>query len=266
MRLVFPEVRKRCSPEEWNARCELAAVFRLAEKFKWTDIIYNHFSVRLPGSKEYFVHALGLSFREVRASNLIKIDCDGNILDNPLGANALLPHTPKGYEIIQGASVVHGGVHLVRPEITCVLHTHNRAGIAVSAMKCGLLPISQHAMVIQKQVTYHDYEGMIVQKGERERVAEKLGTKSKAMILKNHGLLTLGETVAEAFHMMYYLNAACEAQIDAMSGGMDNLDYLQEPLATKTSHDFEYTRSAMIQMEWSALLRQLEHEKIDFAV
>src|SRR5438552_2134031 len=199
-------LRERVSKEEWDVRVDLAAAYQLAAIFKWTDLIYTHFSARVPGAEDFLVNPYGLMFDEITASNLVKVDPHGMVLDDPTG----LGYNEAGF-------VIHGCMHEARPEINCVLHTHTRAGVAVSAHKCGLLPISQHAMMVQQQVAYHDYEGIALEMDERSRMARDLGKTAKAMILRNHGLLTLGETVREAFELMYYLDCACQIQIDAMA-------------------------------------------------
>ena len=181
-----PKLRDRVSREEWQVRVDLAAAYQLAHRFRWTDLIYTHFSARVPGTEHFLINPYGLMFDEITASTLVKIDHHGNVLEDATG----LGFNEAGF-------VIHGCVHQARPEISCVLHTHTRAGVAVSAMKCGLLPISQHAMRMQAQVTYHDYEGIALEFDERARLARDLGPSSKAMILRNHGLLALGETVRE---------------------------------------------------------------------
>ncbi|MBV8030933.1 MAG: class II aldolase/adducin family protein, partial [Betaproteobacteria bacterium] len=180
-------VRDRVSREEWQTRVDLAAAYQLAHLFKWTDLIYTHFSARVPGSPDFLINPYGLMFDEISASNLVKIDHHGKVIDDPLD----LGYNEAGF-------VIHGCMHEARPEINCVIHTHTRAGVAVSAMKCGLLPISQHAQYVEPMVTYHDYEGIALEMDERTRMAKDLGKTSKAMILRNHGLLTLGHTVHEA--------------------------------------------------------------------
>ena len=149
-------VRERVGEEEWQLRVDLAAAYHLAAYYKWTDLIYTHFSARLPGHDEFLINPYGLMFEEITASNLIRIDHDGKVLDDPLG---------MGYN--EAGFVIHGCIHEARPEAQCVIHTHTRAGVAVSAMKCGLLPISQHAMRVQPEVTYHDYEGVALYKEEQ---------------------------------------------------------------------------------------------------
>jgi ribulose-5-phosphate 4-epimerase/fuculose-1-phosphate aldolase len=246
-------VRERVSREEWQARVDLAAAYQLASIFKWTDLIYTHFSARVPGGEDFLINPYGLMFDEITASNLVRIDEHGKVIDDPL---------ELGYN--EAGFVIHGCVHEARPEINCVLHTHTRAGVAVSAMKCGLLPISQHAMRVQQQVTYHDYEGIALDMDERARMAKDLGKKSKAMILRNHGLLALGETVREAFEVMYFLDCACQIQIDAMSGGEDNVLLMAQSAADTASEQFNRTDRPSNHKDWPALLRLLERRGINY--
>ena len=246
-------VRERVSREEWQMRVDLAAAYQLAAIFKWTDLIYTHFSARLPGSEDFLINPYGLMFDEITASNLVKIDAQGKVLDDPLD----LGYNEAGF-------VIHGCVHAARPEIGCVIHTHTRAGVAVSAMKCGLLPISQHAMRVQQQVAYHDYEGIALDMDERTRMAKDLGKKSKAMILRNHGLLSLGETVREAFEMMYYLDCACQIQIDAMAGGLENVLQMSKSAAATATEQFERSDRPSTHKDWPALLRLLERRGVDY--
>lgn len=205
---IQPPVRERVSKEEWQMRVDLAAAYQLAHLYRWTDMIYTHFSARVPGTEDFLINPYGLLFDEINASNLVKIDWEGQVLDDPLGMG-----------VNQAGFVIHSCVHKARPEVSCVIHTHTRAGVAVSAMKCGLLPISQHAMRVQAEVTYHDYEGIALYMEEQERLARDLGKASKAMILRNHGLLTWGPSVSEAFMMMWTLQRACDVQIAASRAG-----------------------------------------------
>ena len=162
--------------------------------------------------------------------------------------------------------VIHSCMHAARHEINCVIHTHTRAGVAVSAMKCGLLPISQHAMRVQPEVTYHDYEGVALYKEEQARMARDLGKTSKAMVLRNHGLLSLGTTVREAFEIMYYLDAACQIQIDACAGGLHNVQLMSDSAATQSYERLSMTDHPREQRDWPALLRMLERKGIKYAV
>ena len=249
-----PKLRDRVTSEEWQVRVDLAAAYQLAHRFRWTDLIYTHFSARVPGTEHFLINAYGLMFDEITASTLVKIDHQGNVLEDATG----LGYNEAGF-------VIHGCVHQARPEINCVLHTHTRAGVAVSAMKCGLLPISQHAMRMQAQVTYHDYEGIALDFDERARLARDLGPDSKAMILRNHGLLALGETVREAFDLMYYLDCACQIQIDAMAGGMDNVLQMSESAARTAAEQFERPDRSSVHKDWPALLRLLDRNGVRYA-
>jgi ribulose-5-phosphate 4-epimerase/fuculose-1-phosphate aldolase len=192
-------------------------------------------------------------FDEITASNLVRIDHQGKVIDDPL---------ELGYN--EAGFVIHGCMHEARPEVNCVIHTHTRAGVAVSAMKCGLLPISQHAMRVQQQCTYHDYEGIALDMSERERMAANLGKKSKVMILRNHGLLTMGSTVREAFELMYYLDCACQIQIDALSGGLENVQIMAQDAADTAAEQFDRPDRPSTHKDWPALLRLLERRGINY--
>jgi ribulose-5-phosphate 4-epimerase/fuculose-1-phosphate aldolase len=247
-------VRSRVSQEEWQMRVDLAAAYQLAHLYKWTDMIYTHFSARVPGTEDFLINPYGLLFDEIAASNLVKIDWDGNVLDDPLGMG-----------VNQAGFVIHSCVHKARPEVSCVIHTHTRAGVAVSAMKCGLLPISQHAMRVQADVTYHDYEGIALYMEEQERLACDLGQTAKAMILRNHGLLALGKTVREAFEIMYYLDCACQIQVDACAGGMHNVQLMSEAAAHSAAEQFARPNRPSEHKDWPALLRMLDRRGIKYA-
>jgi len=246
-------VRERVGREEWQTRVDLAAAYQLAALYKWTDLIYTHFSARVPGSEDFLINAYGLMFDEITASNLVRIDAKGQVIDDPL---------ELGYN--EAGFVIHGCVHAARPEVNCVIHTHTRAGVAVSAMKCGLLPISQHAMRVQAEITYHDYEGIALYKEEQARMARDLGKSAKAMILRNHGLLALGETVREAFEIMYYLDCACQIQIDACAGGMHNVQLMSEQAARTSDEQFHRVNRPGGYKDWPALLRMLDRKGIDY--
>jgi len=247
-------IRERVSKEEWQMRVDLAAAYQLASIYKWSDLIYTHFSARLPGTEEFLINPYGMMFDEITASNLVKIDWEGKIIDDPLGMG-----------VNQAGFVIHSCVHAARPEINCVIHTHTRAGVAVSAMKCGLLPISQHAMLVQADITYHDYEGVALYKEEQARMGADLGKTSKAMILRNHGLLALGETVRGAFEVMYYLDAACQIQVDACAGGMHNVQLMSEQAAKAAAATLNREDRPANYKDWPALLRMLERRGIRYA-
>jgi ribulose-5-phosphate 4-epimerase/fuculose-1-phosphate aldolase len=248
-------VRDRVSREEWQMRVDLAAAYQLAAIYKWTDLIYTHFSARVPGSEDFLINPYGLMFDEITASNLVRIDAHGKVVDDPL---------ELGYN--EAGFVIHGCMHEARPEVNCVIHTHTRAGVAVSAMKCGLLPISQHAMMIQQQITYHDYEGVALYEEEKERMAANLGKTSKAMILRNHGVLALGETVREAFEIMYYLDCACQIQVDAVAGGLHNVQVMSQQAADSATQSLQRVGRPAQHKDWPALLRMLERRGIKYAV
>jgi ribulose-5-phosphate 4-epimerase/fuculose-1-phosphate aldolase len=251
---IQSSVRDRVTKEEWQTRADLAAAYQLAHIYKWTDLIYTHFSARVPGTEDFLINPYGLMFDEITASNLVKIDWDGKILDDPLGMG-----------VNEAGFVIHSCVHKARPEISCVIHTHTRAGVAVSAMKCGLLPISQHAMRIQADLTYHDYEGVALYLEEQERMARDLGKSSKAMLLRNHGVLALGETVREAFEIMYYLDCACQIQVDALAGGLHNVQLMSEAAAKTASQQLVRPNRPAAYKDWPALLRMLERRGIRYA-
>jgi ribulose-5-phosphate 4-epimerase/fuculose-1-phosphate aldolase len=252
--LKSKSVKERVSREEWDLRVDLAAAYQLAAHFKWTDLIFTQFSARLLGHEEFLINPYGLMFEEITASNLIKIDHDGKVLDDPLG----LGYNEAGF-------VIHGCIHEARPEAQAVIHTHTRTGVAVSAMKCGLLPISQHAMRVQRTITYHDYEGIALDMDERTRMAKDLGKTSKAMILRNHGLLTLGVSVREAFELMYYLDCACQIQVDACAGGMANVLEMSRSAGDSAAKTFERPNRPSTHKDWPALLRLLERKNSNYA-
>ncbi|HEY9447122.1 MAG TPA: class II aldolase/adducin family protein, partial [Burkholderiales bacterium] len=203
----FESLRGKVSPEEWETRLNLAACYRLVDKFGMTDLIYNHITARIPGTDDHLlINLYGLLYKEITASSLVKIDVEGNILSKP----------DTDYGINKSGYVIHGAIHKARPGVKCIIHTHTRAGIAVSAMKCGLLPMSQTSMRFVGHIGYHDYEGPAVDLDERERLVRDLGAHD-AMIMRNHGLLTCGDTIQQAFNTMYQLELSCRAQVDAMA-------------------------------------------------
>ncbi len=246
-------VRERVSKEEWLVRVDLAAAYQLAAIFKWTDLIFTHFSARVPGTEDFLINPYGMMFDEITASNLVKIDLHGKVLDDPLDMG-----------VNQAGFVIHSCMHAARPEINCVIHTHTRAAVAVSAMKCGLLPISQHAMRVHAEITYHDYEGVALYEDEKERMARDLGSKSKAMMLRNHGVLALGESVREAFEIMYYLDCACQIQVDACAGGMHNVQLMSEQAAKQSTASLQRPNRPAQHKDWPALLRLLDRKGIRY--
>lgn len=200
-------LRARVSAEEWELRVNLAACYRLVARYAMTDLIYNHITARLPGPGHHIlINAYGMLYEEVTASSLIKVDLAGNIIDkddHPYSVNA------AGY-------IIHSAVHEARDDAQCVIHTHTAAGIAVSAMEEGLLPLSQTAMRFHGHVAYHDYEGPAFNRGEKGRLVAHLGDKS-AMILRNHGLLVCAPSIPQAFNLIYWLEQACRIQVQLLS-------------------------------------------------
>ena len=195
------------SDEEWAVRVQLAAAYRLAAKFQLTDLIYTHISVRVPGRHDQFlINPHGWFFDEITASSLVKIDVDGR----PVG--------DERFEVNAAGFTIHSALHQSRQDVECVVHLHTDAGMAVAAMKKGLLPLNQISMQFYNRVNYHDYEGISLDLDERERIVHSMGD-ANYLILRNHGLLTTGRSVAEAFTRMFYLNRACEIQVKTLSMG-----------------------------------------------
>jgi ribulose-5-phosphate 4-epimerase/fuculose-1-phosphate aldolase len=206
-----PSLEGKVSEEEWAIRVDLACAYRMVAHYGWDDLIFTHLSARIPGPEHHFLlNPYNLMFEEVTASSLVKVDVQGNPVEpTPFITN------PAGFTI-------HSAIHMAREDAHAVMHLHTPAGQAVSAHSEGLLPLTQTAMLIRGQVAFHEYEGVAVDLGERERLVADLGTKS-AMILRNHGTLAVGKNVGECFIRLYYLERACQAQIMALSAG-DNLN------------------------------------------
>ena len=244
--LAEAPLRKRVSNEEWETRVNLAACYHLAAHFRMTDMIYTHISARVPGPEHHFlINAFGQLWDEISASTLVKVTLEGEIVDDP-----------AGYGINRAGYVIHSAVHRARSDVECVMHTHTAAGIAVSAQEQGLLPISQHAMRFHDNIAYHDYEGLALELDEQKRLVADLGT-HKAMILRNHGLLTCGASIPETFDYMYYLERACQTQINALAGGA-KLRIPAAAVAAKTAAQFKALPYKPKRPEWRALLRMLD--------
>ena len=236
----------RISAAERAVRVDLAACYRLAAYFRLTDLIYTHISARVPGPEAHFlINAYGLLFDEIKAGNLVKVTLDGDIVDDPSG----LGINPAGY-------LIHSAVHCARHEVGCVIHTHTTAGLAVAAQKRGLLPLTQHAMRFTGCLAYHDYEGIALDVDEQQRLVRDLGT-NNAMILRNHGLLTCGPTVHDAFDLMIHLERACQAQVAALAGGQD-LVIPPPTVAEKVARQFVRPGRTAPANAWAALLRMLD--------
>ncbi len=200
-------VRDQVGEAEWALRCDLAAAYRLVAHFGWDELIFTHLTVRVPGSGHHFlINPLGLLFEEITASSLVKIDLEGNkVLPSPYPVN------PAGF-------VIHSALHDAREDAQCVLHVHTIAGSAVASQRDGLLPLTQDALTQWGDIAYHAYEGLALEAGEKERLVADMGDKH-CMILRNHGLLTVGDTIGGAFLRLFFLQRACEMQIAAQAGG-----------------------------------------------
>jgi ribulose-5-phosphate 4-epimerase/fuculose-1-phosphate aldolase len=233
---------------EWQARVDLAACYRLLAHYKMTDLIYTHSTVRVPGEPGHFlINPYGYRWEEITASSLVKIDIEGN----KVGSS---PHrvNPAGFTI-------HSAVHMSRHDAACVIHTHTRAGMAVSVLKEGLLPLTQIALSYYGRVGVHDYEGIALDLGERERIIADLGETNCALILRNHGLLAVGRSVAEAFQTMFYIERACEVQVAALSMGRELVMPPPEVCEkTRRQSTQMIIDDGDLQLEWDAHLRMLD--------
>ncbi|WP_428483374.1 class II aldolase/adducin family protein [Rhodopila sp.] len=243
------------SDAEWQIRCDLAALYRLIAHHRWTDFIYTHISARVPGPQHHFlINKYGVHFQHMRASDLVKIDLDGNVVE---------AGDVSSRQVNAAGFTIHSAIHMAREDLICVAHTHTPAGIAVSAQKDGLLPLSQHAMKFYGRIAYHGYEGIALDLDERERLVADLG-QHKAMILRNHGLLVGGTSIAEAFLNIYMLERACAAQVDALSGGRE-LILPPEAVRVHTAEQFaKHENDTHYSMVWDAALRLIEDGKPDY--
>lgn len=240
-------------PAEWELRCDLAAAYRLVARFGMDDLIFTHLSLRLPGEGDRFlINPYGWMFDEITASSLVEVDAEGLPAK---GADAAV--NPAGF-------VIHSAVHRARADAHCVMHTHTLAGMAVAALKEGLLPLNQMSMEFYGQLARHPYEGIADDLSERERLVADLGDKS-AMILANHGLLTVGRTVAEAFYYMYYLEQACRIQVAAMSTG-GRLSVPPSDVCEHAAGQFSRGSPTKGQRPWLALRRRLDRESPDYCL
>ena len=249
------DIRNSVSAEEWQARVDLAALYRLTAMYGWDDMIFTHISHRVPGPEHHFlINPYGYFFEEITASSLVKVDLDGNVVQE---TDSMI--NPAGFTI-------HSAIHAAREDAHVVMHVHTDQGVAVSAQKEGLLPISQTAMAIREDVAYHDYEGIALDLDERERLVADLGPKKHSMLLRNHGTLTCGETAAMTFTRMFFLERACKMQIMALTAGRDGVLECDEPLQDKVAGQGGMTEhssgmSMLTQkLVWPALLRKLDRE------
>ncbi|MGA0602834.1 class II aldolase/adducin family protein [Caulobacter sp. KR2-114] len=234
-----------CSATEWQARVDLAALYRLVALHGWDDMIFTHISARIPGADHHFlINPYGVFFEEMTASALVKIDLDGRVIEGDGLIN------PAGFTI-------HSAVHAARPEARFVMHLHSRSGVAVACQADGLLPLSQHALIILPRLAYHDYEGIALDLSERERLVADLGDRV-AMILRNHGTLAVGATAAECWLNMYYLEQACDQQVRALSAGRDGLLLAPDAARAAVRAQVARGREKLASLAWPGALRRLD--------
>jgi len=240
------DVKSQVGEEEWKLRVDLAACYRLVAHYGWDDLIFTHISARLPGPDHHFlINPYGMTFDEVTASSLVKIDLEGRkLMESP-------------YEINPAGFTIHSAIHAARDDAKCVLHTHSLNGVAVSATKQGVLPISQQSIFVLASLGYHDYEGVALHEGEKPRLVRDLGDKSFLM-LRNHGILTVGATIPDAFLLMYLFEAACTIQIRAQSTHGELISVDPKIVAGATMMAKQVTRAAGGTLAWPGLLRKLD--------
>ena len=243
---MMKPVKDLVTPQEWALRVDLAAAYRLVAHFGWSDLVFTHISARLPGGEHHFlINPYGLLFDEITASSLVKIDLEGKkVMDSPHPVN------PAGFTI-------HSAVHAAREDVQCVLHVHSVNGVAVSAQKAGLLPISQQSLFVLASLGYHDYEGVALNEDEKPRLVRDLGSKTFLM-LRNHGLLTAAPTIADAFLSMYLFEAACMIQVRAQSGGGELVQIAKPILEGIQAQAKTVTRGLGGALVWPGLLRKLD--------
>jgi ribulose-5-phosphate 4-epimerase/fuculose-1-phosphate aldolase len=241
----IPSVQHIVSPEEWQLRVDLAACYRLVAMHGWSDLVFTHISARIPGPEHHFlINPYGLMFDEITASSLVKVDKDCNkLIESPFPVN------PAGF-------VIHSAVHAAREDAHCVIHTHTRAGVAVSAQKCGVLPISQQSTFVLASLAYHDYEGVAFRDEEKPRLQDDLG-RANFLMLRNHGLLTCGSTIADAFLGMYIFESACQIQLAAQAGG--ELVQVHPQIVQGVAESMRVQTSGLGgAFVWPALIRKLD--------
>lgn len=247
--LHIPSLKDQVHPDEWALRCELAACYRMVALYGWSDLVFTHISAKLPdsvtgGEHQFLINPYGLMFDEITASSLVKVDMACTALhDTPFPVN------PAGF-------VIHSAVHAARPEAGCVLHTHSRAGVAVSAQRGGVLPISQQSTFVLASLAYHDYEGVAFRPDEQPRLQADLGN-ANYLVLRNHGLLTVGRTIPDAFLSMYIFESSCRIQIDAQAG--TELVHIAPAILTGLADVMKTATAGQgANIAWPALLRKVE--------
>jgi ribulose-5-phosphate 4-epimerase/fuculose-1-phosphate aldolase len=245
---VAPKPPEQRSAEEWKMRVDLAAAYRLVAHFGWDDLIFTHISARVPGPEHHFlINPYGMLFDEITASSLVKVDLDGGVVE------------PTTYPINPAGFTIHSAVHAAREDAHCVMHLHTTAGVAVSAHADGLLPLNQTAMIVRGELSYHDYEGVALDLAERPRLVADLGT-NPAMLLRNHGTLTVGPSVAAAFLTMYFLERACAMQVATLAGA-PKIYWPSDDVQALVTKQAQQGRGRVDDLAWRPLIRKLD--KID---
>lgn len=245
---------KQIHKKEWEARCQLAALYRLIAYYRMTDLIDTHISLRVPNEPNHFlINRYGVTFDQMTASDLVKIDHEGQIVED----------YDQGKMVNVAGFVIHSALHHANENVNCVIHTHTADGVAVSAQQDGLLPLSQHALKFYNNIAYHEYEGIAFSTEERERLVKDMGP-YRCMILRNHGLLATGNSVARAFHEIYFLERACQIQVKAMSSAQ--LHYPSQTVCEYTVKQFESDAAEpIIQAAWNAALSLIKDQKKDYS-
>ena len=244
--IEIPSRRGQVSDAEWQTRVDLAAAYRLVALFKWDDLVLTHISARIPGrDNEFLINPYGLMFEEMTASSLIRVDAQGRKLDD------------SPFEINPAGFVIHSAVHAARHDAGCVLHTHSINGVAVSAQKGGVLPLSQQSIFVLSSLGYHAYEGVALRDDEKPRLVADLG-RANFLMLRNHGLLTVGASIADDFLQMYLFETVCAIQLRAQAGGGEMVTVAPEIIATATQQAAQVTRGLGAGLSWPGLLRRLD--------
>ena len=245
---TMKSIRNQVSEEEWKQRVDLAACYRLVAEYGWDDLIFTHISARVPGPEHHFlINPYGMLFEEITASSLVKVDLNGNkVMDSEYDIN------PAGFTI-------HSAIHAAREDAKCVLHIHSINGVAVSAQKNGVLPLSQQSILVLSSLAYHDYEGIALREDEKPRLVADMGDKNFLM-LRNHGLLTAADNIPDAFLFMYLFEAACMIQVRAQAGGGELIPIDQQIIDTAQAQAQAVTRQAGGALAWPALLRRLDRK------
>lgn len=247
------KIKNQVSAEEWQQRVNLAACYRLVALYGWDDLIFTHISARVPDPEHHFlINPYGMMFDEITASSLVKVDLEGNKV------------MPSDYDINPAGFTIHGAIHGARENAQCVLHVHSLNGVAVSAQKNGVLPISQQSILVLSSLGYHDYEGVALREDEKPRLVKDLGD-NHFLMLRNHGLLTVADTIADAFLYMYFFEAACMIQVRAQAGGGELIGIHPQIIDTAMAQAAQVTRNAGGGLAWPGLLRRLDRRLPGYA-